>query len=252
MSLGSNLQLTINEIVGATLSIPLQYDKYNTFESIVRTLQAGKFKTTSAYTAALSDSMDDMFSKLTFHGKGFAFGLLKTRFAAQFLRGFEFLDPDLYPEKTNKESASKVFADKNLELVSSDFNYILGLVFGGLNIDNNIYECNFEIRLSKEVSTTCNLNNLLSIESKGLFGKDTDLKLRGIDIDVTENIFDSNVLAKYSILGTQNESNDKSTYDASATFKIKRFGPINLHELVNESVQRLNSITRNITEGLHE
>ena len=250
--MSSNVQFTINEIVGATLSIPLQYDKHNAFESMVRTLQAGKFKTTSTYTATFSDSMDDMISKLTFHGKGFAFGLLRTRLAAQFLRGFEFLDIDSYIESQNKESASKVFTNENLERVSSDFNYILGLVFGKLNISNSIYECNFEIRLSKEVSITRNLNHLLAIESKALFSNGTDINLRGINIDMTENLFEGNVLSKYSILGTQNESDGKSTYDTRATFKIKRFGPINFHELVNESIRRLNRLTINITEGLHE
>ena len=250
--MSSNVQLTTNEIVGASLSIPLQYDKRNTFESIVRTLQAGKFKTTSTYTATLSDSMDDMVSKLTFHGKGFAFGLLRTRLAAQFLRGFEFLDLDPYAEPQNKESASKVFTNENLEQVSSDFNYILGLVFGKLNINNSIYECIFEIRLSKEVPITRNLNHLLAMESKALFSNGTDIELRGINIDMTENLFEGNVLSKYSILGTQNDSDGKSTYDTRVIFKIKRFGPINFYDLVNESIQRLNSLTINITGGLHE
>lgn len=233
--MSSSVLFTVNDIVGVTLSIPLPYGKDNTLESVVKTLQAGKFKTTSAYTADFSNSVGDLFAKLTFRGKGFAFGLLRTKLAAQFLRGLEFAD--LLDSGTMKGDPSEVFANKNLEQISSDFNYILGLVLGKLNIDNSSYECNFEIHLSKEVPATRNLNHLLTRDSKTLFGKATDIKLNGINISMAEKLFENKVQSKYHILGTQNRVDHKSSYNVNATFKIKHSGPIDFHKLVNESTQ---------------
>ena len=249
--MSSSALFTINEIVGATLSISLPSGRDGRLESIVQALQAGKFKTTSAYAADLSNSMEDLFTKLTFHGKGFAFGLLRTKLAAQFLDGLEFVDPNRNPETLNVDP-SKVFAHENLEQASSDFNYILGLVLGKLNADNNRCECIFEIQLSKEVSATRNLNHLLTMECKPLFGNATDLKLRGIDISMTERLFGSESLSGYHILGTQNKTGDKGSYDANATFKIKHVGPIDFHDFVNESILRLNNLATNIMVDLDE
>ena len=138
-----------SDIQGAALnaSLPLQDD--NLLENLVQTLCTKKFATTKAYTADWSNTMDNVVSKLTFMGTGFAFGLVKTKLIAQFLDHVEFVHPDLDPHNKRADS-TEVLSDENLKMMSVDFNYILGLILGKINADNNNLEFIFKIQLSKK------------------------------------------------------------------------------------------------------
>ena len=219
-------------------------------KTLYGSLRAGKFKTTSAYTAEFSKSVDALFSKLTFSGQGFAFGILPSKLAAQFLRGMEFVDPNLNLQMIDKDP-SHIFTNTNLELASSDFNYILGLVLGKLNMDDSSYECNFEIRLSKKISAVHSLNHLLMSESKTFFDKATNFKLNGVHTSMIEKLFAVEVLSAYQIYETH-ETDDNNSYIANAKFKFKHSGPIDFYDLVSQSIHRLNDLTVRIVGDIDE
>lgn len=242
--------LTVGEIVGATLNVPLPQNNDSTFENVIQALQVGKFKTTSTYTAEFSKYVNDLLSKLTFSGQGFAFGILTTKLAAQFLRGMEFVDPALNPQTMDKDP-SQIFTNTNLEQISSDFNYILGLVLGKLNMDSSRYECNFEIHLSKKISDVHSLDHLLMPESKTFFDKATNFKLNGIHTSMVEKLFEVEVLSKYQIYEAH-ETHDKGSYNANAKFYFNHSGPINFYELIYQSIHRLNDLTVRIVGDIDE
>ena len=249
-SMGSDVTFTINDIRGAVLVVPLSPHKDNPLESVVQALRTRKFATTKTYVADFTNVMDDVFSKLTFMGTGFAFGLLKTKFIAQFLHATEFINPNTDMRSENKESA-EVLSDENLKMVSSDFNYILGLMLGKMSVDNNNIEFTFNIQMSKETSSTQNLNHLLASESKVVFGNVTDLKMNGISIKMVENILGTQVKSEYNI-GESQDKQDKNYHNVTAEFKFKSSGPVDFSKLVKESTNRINDLVRNIGSGAHE
>ena len=247
----SSAMFTVNEIVGATLNIPLPLDKNSLLGSIAQTLHTKKFTATKTYVAEFNDLVDDTFSKLTFIGKGFAFGLLKTKISAQFLHGIEFVHPnlDMYDMK---EDPSKILADEELKMASLDFNYILGLILGKMGLDDNNLEFVFDIHVSKEIDTTHSLNHLLVPESKTAFGKANDLKMTGIGIQMTESIMDIKVRSQYHINEFMNRDRDKNYYNVRAELEFKHSGPVDFSKIIKGSMGRLNDLTKSIASDGNE
>lgn len=248
----TSAMFTINEIVGISASIPLPNNESDTLENVANALQIGKFRATTTHKADFINAMDTIFSRLTFAGKGFSFGLLKKRFSAQFLRGFGFADPGLDIQIYKNQDPSELFAAENLERISTDFNYILGLIHGMLNFGKNGYEFVFEIQMSKEIPFTQNLNHLLKPEAKIIFGENANLKLNGINIKINEKLFDTEVQSDYDIRGLQDKDLDKKSYAVDAEFTFKHFGPVDFSKLINESIIRLNNLAMSIMEDSDE
>lgn len=241
---------TASNVRGAALSISLPSHKDNSLENIVQTLHTRKLATAKAYVADFSDLVGEVISELTFVGTGFAFGLIKTKLVAQFLRSVEFIHPNL-DIRGKKEDPAEILSNENLKRISSDFNYILGLVLGKMDIDNNALECTFKIQMSKKVSSAYNLNHLLAPESKVVFGNVTDLQLNGIGVKMVENIFGTQVESIYHIDEFQSKDN-KNHHDVNANFKFKSSGPIDFSKFVTESTNRINDLARNIVGNAHE
>ena len=189
---------TVSDIKGASLSIPISFSENSVVDNLMKSVVAGNFKTTKAYSDNLTDSLDRVVARVTFRGTGFAFGISKTKFSAQFLRGFEFIDLNA-TERTENEEASKIFTEENLDQISSDFNYILGLIFGKLNLDGKNYELNFNIDLSKQIEDLTDLNHLLTPESKIIFKNAKEFQLHGIHISMSEEMFESNTKTEYHL-----------------------------------------------------
>ena len=242
---------TVGKITGASLTIPMPFDEGSTLESIVQSLRAGNFKTTKSYVADFTNIMDDLFSQVTFAGKGFAFGLTRKKFSSQFLKMAEFVHSDTHTEM-EKEVPSKLFAKKNLDQISSDFNYILGLILGKLNLGSKNYELRFNIHVTKEVSTTHDLSYLLTPESTTIFGEVTALRLRGINIVMDESMFGTKVQSEYYIREDNDEIDNKNYYSVVSEFKFKHSGPVDFSKLVSESMNRLNNLTVNIRSDVNE
>lgn len=247
--MNTSAMFTINEIVGVSTRIPLPNNENDTFENVANTLQIGKFRATTTHKADFINSVDTVFARLTFAGQGFSFGLSKKKFSAQFLRGFEFIDPGLDMHTIKNQDPSELFATENLERISTDFNYILGLILGKLNFDKDNYDFTFAIKMSKKIPTTQSLNHLLTPKAKMIFGKNTNLKLNGINIEISEKLFDAEVQSGYNIHGLQDKYQSTNSYDVDAEFTFKHFGPVDFSKLINESIIRLNSLTMSIMEG---
>lgn len=165
------------------------------------------------------------------------------------MRGFEFIDPGLDMHTIKNQDPSELFATENLERISTDFNYILGLILGKLNFDKDNYDFTFAIKMSKKIPTTQSLNHLLTPKAKMIFGKNTNLKLNGINIEISEKLFDTEVQSGYNIHGLQDKYQSTNSYDVDAEFTFKHFGPVDFSKLINESIIRLNSLTMSIMEG---
>ena len=242
---------TINEIMGVSLSIPIPPDGNNTLENIVKSLHAGNFKTTRSFAAKFTSVVDDLFSQITFMGKGFAFGLSKTKFSAQFLRMLEFVHSE--PEvRMEDEVPSKLFTKENLDQISSEFNYILGLILGKLNFNNENHEFIFTIHLSKDILATRDLTYLLTPESKTAFGEITDFQLQGIDMNLVENLFKTAVKSEYSIHQNTDDVRNKNSFIVHAQFKFNYSGPVDFFNFVSKSINRLNDLTENIMRDSNE
>ena len=249
--MGPKMMFTVDEIVGTSSSIPVPLDENSTLGNIVQSLHPGNFKTTKSYKAHFTSVRDDLFSLVTFTGKGFAFGLSKTKFASQFLRALEFVhsDPAVQMEA---ETPSKLFAKENLDQISSDFNYILGLILGKLNLDGQNYDFNFNITVSKEISVTHDLSYLLAPEYKTIFGDIISSQLQGINMNMIENLFDTQVQSVYYISENKDEMSSKNSRSVKAEFKLKHSGPVDFSKFVSESMNRLNNLTGSIMEIANE
>ena len=138
-----------NDITGATSHIPLPLDEDGTLKHIVESLQSTKFQTATGYKADFSEMVDKLYSKITFTGTGFAFAVLKSKISIQFLQGLEFIDANLDMSTFRDQDPAEIFADEKLKQISSDFNYILGLILGKLSLDENNYEFNFKLHFQK-------------------------------------------------------------------------------------------------------
>ena len=242
---------TANEITGASLTIPMPFDENSALESIVRSLRAGNFKTTKSYAADFTSVINDLFSQVTFAGKGFMFGLTRKKFSSQFLQMVEFVHSDTHIEM-GKETPSKLFAKENLDQISSDFNYILGLILGKLNLGSKNYEFRFNIHAAKEISTTHDLSYLLTPESTTIFGEVTALRLKGINIVMDESMFGAKVQSEYYIHESNDEIYNKNSYNVRSEFRFKHSGPVDFSKLVSESMSRLNNLTVNIMRDASE
>ena len=238
---------TVSDIEGASLSIPISLSANSTIDNLMKSVVAGKFKTTKAYSGSLIDSLDSVTARITFRGAGFAFGISTTKFSAQFLRGFEFVDLNA-AERMENEEASKIFTEENLNQISSDFNYILGLIFGKLNLDGKNYELNFNIDLSKQIDDLTDLSHILTSESKIIFGNGKEFQLHGISISMSEEMFESNTKAKYRLRENENTIDNENLRMVGGRFSFKHSGPIDFSKLVNESIVRLNALITNIME----
>ena len=234
---------TINDISGLSTNIPLHIDVNRKFEDVLKSLEIGNFKTTTSYKANFDHVMDAAISKITFTGNGFQFGLLKTKFSSQFLIPYEFVDTNPNT-RMKREKPAKLFAKENLLELSSDFNYILGLILGKLDLDKK-YELTFKIRLSKEISSISNLNYMLT-EPNALFGDITTFQLTGIHTTVVEKLFDTNVQSIYHLLWNKDEESGKNFCTLDAVFEFNHSGPIDFFKLVTESISRLNSLVMNV------
>lgn len=242
---------TINEIIGASSSIPISLDENDTIEKIVQSLHVGNLKTTTSYTADFTSIMNDLFPKITFVGKSFAFGLSRTKFSSQFLRAIEFVRFD-QKVRIDEETPSNLFAKENLDQISLDFNYLLGLIFGKLNLDNKNYEFNFTIHVSKEIPDMYNLKDLLIPESKTILGEIKDFYLQGVNVSLTENLFDTEVQSQYNIRVKKDDTSNNNSFDVHSEFKFKHSGPIDFYKIVSESINRLNNITKSVMEDANE
>lgn len=245
----SDATFTVNEIKGIALSIQLPPDKGSPLENVVQTLRTVKFATTKTYVADFTDVVNDMFSKLTFVGTGFAFGLVKEKLTAQFLDSVEFMYSKL---DTQDGDSTEILSNENLKLVSSDFNYILGLILGKMNMDSNNLEFTFKIKMSKEAPTTNTLNHLLVSESKTVFGNVEDLKMNGISVQMTENLLDTKVQSKYRINESLDSFNNKNHHKIHAEFKFKSSGPVDFSNLTKDGINRINNLTRSIMRNAHD
>lgn len=247
--MSSKVAFTINEINGAASSIPIPNEN-NILDNIVQSLRVGNFKTTRSYKADFTDAVNSLLAEVTFVGKGFAFGLSNTKLSSQFLTLREFMLFDI-GQQVKKEKPSKLFAGKNLDQISSDFNYILGLIIGKLNLNNKDYEFNFHINVSKEISTMHDLHYLLTPESKIIFGEATSLRLKDVSISINENLFDTEVQSTYQL--QQHESPaQKYFFSVESSFKLTQSGPVDFSKLVRESINRINNLVGNILEGANE
>lgn len=242
-------EFTRSNVTGATASVPLPLDSSNILNHVVQSLQSVKFQTTTAYKANFSDTMDELFSKITFAGTGFAFALLKSKLSAQFLRGLEFVDPSLDTRSLLNNDPAKIFTDENLKHMSLDFNYILGLILGKLNLNKNSYKFNFQLTLSKTVPVECSLNHLAVPGFATTFGNVKNVKLNGISLSMVENLFDVDVQSNYHLDGALDPHNKEQSYDAIATFEFTNFGSVDFSKLFTESIERLNDVTGIIMEG---
>ena len=242
----SEIIFKTSDIQGAALSASLPLQDDNLLENLVQVLHTKKFTTTKTYTADWSNTIDNVFSKLMFMGTGFAFGLVKTKLIAQFLDHMEFVHPDLNSHNESADS-TEILSDENLKMVSLDFNYILGLILGKMSADNNL-EFIFKIRALKEISTIRNLNHLLAPEPKTIFDNVTDLKMNGIDIEMSENIFDIQARSEYHIKKSRIDHH-KNYYSVNAKFEFRTSGPIDFSKIVRESIDRINSLTKSIEVG---
>ena len=242
---------TNNDIIGMSSSIPLSVDKDNVFEDIIKSLKIGNFKTTKTYTSDFGNSLDEMIPRITFTGKGFSFGLLKTKFASQFLYPSQFVSSGS-DQRIEREDPSKLFATENLDQLSSDFNYVLGLIFGRLDLDDKNYKLRFNIQVSKEISIGDDLSRMLKPDSKTIFGNVTAFRLNGININMNENLFNTQVQSQYDFYVKKNKKSNDVLCTINSKFRFKHSGPVDFSKLVHDSIKRLNSLTMNIGGNLNE
>ena len=238
---------TVGDIEGASLSIPISLSENSAVDNLMKSVVAGNFKTTKAYSGSLIESLDRVVARVTFSGVGFAFGISKTKFSAQFLKPFEFVELNA-TEQMGNEEASKIFTEENLNQISSDFNYILGLIFGKLNLDSKNYELNFNIDLSKQIDDLTDLSHILTSESKIIFGNAKEFQLHSISISMNEEMFESNTKAKYRLGENRGMANNEHSRMAGGRFSFKHSGPIDFSKLVNESIVKLNALITNLME----
>ena len=248
--LNQTFAFTRRNVTSITANVPLALNENSTLEHVVQSLQTAKFQVTTVYKADLSDTVNKLLSKITFAGPGFAFALLKSKLAAQFLGGIEFVDPNLDAPYVDSDP-EKVLADEKLRRMSLDFNYILGLVLGNLNLDEDSYEFNFQIGLSKTVPDVNAFNHLVIPNFKTIFGGVKNVKLTGIAISMSENLFDTDVQSDYRLDGFLDLHSKKQTYNVNTKFKFRNFGSVDFSTLVSETIDRINDITGIVVEG-HE
>lgn len=241
----AEIVFTVNEIKGMSLSISIPNQK-NVIDIVAQSLHKETFQTTKSFKADFTDLVDRMFSHITFAGKGFSFGLSKTKFSAQFLQELDLLQPNM---DIDKEDPAKLFTDENLAQISSDFNHILGLINSLVNLDKKF---NFNIHMVKEIPAIHHLNYMLSPSSNIIFGDVTELKLNGIYVCMNETLFGTQVKSTYQIGQNESETKDKNFCVVDAEFEFEHAGPIQFSKLVNESTNRLNSLITNVLRGTNE
>lgn len=251
MSLRAELY-TPSDIDGATLSISLPKGKYDAIDDVVHTLQAGKFHTTKAYRADFSDTADDLFTRITFVGNGFEFGLLKSKFSVQFLSGIEFATLDLSMQDRTAINPAEIFTVENMNRISLDFNYILGLILGDLGLVKTTYDLNCRISVSKNTRAIYTLNHLLAPELKANFAKVNNFELTGIGISMTEKLFDEMAQSEYRLSGFNRKSPNTHPHNASAMFKFKNSGSIDLFNIIDRGIKRLNTIVESVAGDTYE
>ena len=242
---------TNEDISGMSSSIPLSVDKDDIFEDIVKSLKIGNFKATKTYASDFGNSLDDMIPRIVFTGKGFDFGLLKTRFASQFLFPSQFINSSA-DERMEREDPSKLFATENLDQLSSDFNYVLGLIFRKLELDDKNYKLHFNIQVSKKTSMVDDLSHMLKPDSKTIFGDVTAFRLNGINIDMSESLFNTPVQSRYGFSMNKNKKSNDVLCTINSKFKFKHSGPVDFSKLVHDSMNRLNNLIMNIGGNLNE
>ncbi len=237
----------VDNITGASASISMPFTKNDNLTNIIKMLDVKNFKTTSAYTSKWHDSVDPLFSLITFNGNGFAFGLTKTKIAAQFLRRIEFVDIESNVLSNDKMTAAEIFTKENLASISSDFNYILGLIFGKLNLESQDYQLKFNMDLAKKMFEIKNLNQMITNKFKLCFGNNT--KLKGIQTDGHEKLFDQDVVSKYHLSNDVDDSDDQNSCHISCMFQLQHSGPIDFSKLIEGSLNRSNDLVMNIMEN---
>ena len=237
----------VDNITGVSASISMPFTKNDNLTNIIKMLNVKNFKTTSAYTSKWHDSVDPLFSLITFNGDGFAFGLTKTKIAAHFLQRIEFVDVESNASSYDNITAVEIFTGENLASISSDFNYILGLIFGKLNFENQDYQLTFNIDLSKEMFEIKNLNQMITNKFELCFGNDA--KLKGIQTDGHERLFGQDVDSKYHLSNSVDDSDDQNSCILSCMFQLQHSGPLDFFKLIDESINRGNDLIMNIMEN---
>ena len=239
----------VNNIIGASASIPMPFTENDSLTDMIKILDVKNFKTTFACKSKWHDSMDALFSRIAFNGTGFAFGLTKTKVAAQFLQNAEFVDVDQSVMSDDNVTAAEVFTKENLASISSDFNYILGLIFGKLNLNSQDYQLIFKITLSKEMCTIKNLNQMVTHEFRSRFGDNS--KLKGIQTEGHEKLFDQDVQSRYHLSDSVSELDNQSSCRLSCKFQLQHSGPIDFSKFITESLNRSNDLAMDMMEDIN-
>ncbi len=243
--------VTYKNIDGITLKINFQNSTIDELTELKNLLVSGKFKSVKVEAESFFDILEDYIPILSFFGDGFEIGITRKNLVLQFLEGKELASKISY-KSDSEASPEKILSRENLAKVENDFNYIIGIVLGKLKLNLNNLITEFTFTYSKEGKLQNDLAMHLKNESKVLFGVVSDLHFRGFRFSTTEKLFGvENVEGQFN-LGERIEETTNKTYVAGmCTFKFKAQGPANIFEIMNEGIDRLNSLINKLGGGIN-
>ena len=230
------------------LSIPIKIQNDDKLDSIPKSLEKSNFKTVKYYTYNFFDKIDDLLAEIFFAGKGFEIGLTKNKCSIQFFRSVEF-GTIKQNEMLSEGNASSVLTTENLSDVSSDLNYILGILFGKFDSEKVDRKVDFKFHVAKEGRFVKQINDTFKLEPQTIFGNISNLHLRQCTVSMEEHLFDTSVETEYSI--TQDRKTDESSFmQMGLHCTFKQSGPIGVFKLLNESMNRLNNLAELVVGGI--
>ena len=225
------------ELIVLTVDIKLPLEQEDALDKIVNRLAevSLKLKTVSEISLAYK-TLRQAIPRMTFNDDEFSMQLQKDELQISIGdEGSRRFDLGRSPEQV-KDALKKAFDKTNLTQISSEVNYVLGLILGQIKTTKKPTVTGTVVLESSSIQF--NFNHLLN--RKIIPGKTSETILNGVQFVCSEEMWDRNVETRYRFM----QSKDKAI--ARILFSFELSSPLDLSLLTYTLVDKLNNTFKQI------
>lgn len=243
----------VEDIDGVSILVAFDKSKADGLKQIIKTLSIASFKTSTTESSNLLDYLDEGIPLFMTSGEGYEIVITRKGVSLGFLdrAGGEYVFRT-GPPKPFQGKKSELFTKDKMDVIDSDFNFILGLIFGKLGLATDQADIEFRLEIGKQGKFQHDFSRLLTPESKNLFGKISDLHVDGIRFRTEEEILGRKVKTEFRLFEQRSTLGDSLplSLDCSTKLNFTTNIPINTFKLLEESLARLNNLVNSLLGGI--
>jgi len=243
----SQAPYSVVDIDGISLSIDLTKSPEDALHNAIKDLEISKFtRSTVQTTTILQKIIEKAAPLLVLTGKHFQISITSKNIILSFLEPIgELIQVRVSDDEKNTIDKNFIFSKENLNSVESDFNFVSGVILGRIGMRLDDLTTSFKFSATKVGKLKNDFAHIVSPESKLLFGKISDFHIQSLAFSTEEEMFGDKVKVDYSIDGRTGALGEDEV-NSSMYIKLKRVGSLSIHNILEDSLNRLNKLVMSL------